>query len=277
MIVDYPIVDGQVRTRALEYHVTDHCNLRCDHCCSYSPILKKWFADPDVFTADLLAVRRVVRPEFLKIVGGEPLLHPELERLLAVAHELQVGARVQLTTNGLLLRRLSPRSWDSIQMLSVSLYPEPALPKDLIRYIARQAARRNIEVSWKTQDKFTCLDRESLATAEETRDIYADCWIRHRCHSIRNGRFYSCTRPQYIQTFAVDGPSFAADGIPVDDPDAAALSRRIRDLLIRPEPLRSCSICNGGNARLDTHRQLSPRSIQAKREQLVTLTAQMAQ
>ncbi|MBL8236334.1 MAG: radical SAM protein [Bryobacterales bacterium] len=267
--MDYPIVDGRVQTRALEYHITDHCNLRCDHCCSFSPILKKWLADPAAFREDLLAVRRVVRPSFLKIVGGEPLLHPQLEELLAIAHELQVGARIQLTTNGLLLRQLSSRSWDCIQMLSVSLYPEPSLPRDLIRHVAREAARRNVEVSWKMQDKFTCLDRSSLATPAEAASTFAGCWIRHRCNSIKDGRFYSCTRPQYIRKFAADPQRFASDGVPVLTADAA----RIRQHLTQSEPLHSCFLCNGGDAPLDTHRQLTPQAIGAKRNLLVTLTA----
>ena len=275
--MDYPIVDGRVQTRALEYHIIDHCNLRCDHCCSYSPILKKWLADPADFRRDLTAVRRVVRPEFLKIVGGEPLLHPQLEELLVIAAELQVGARIQLTTNGILLDKLTPRSWDCIQMLSVSLYPEPSLPRALIRSVAREAARRNVEVSWKMQDKFTCLDRSTLATVDEARETFAECWIRHRCNSIKDGRFYSCTRPQYVQKFAVDGQFFAEDGIPVHVDDAAWLAARIREHLRQAEPLHSCFLCNGGQAPVDTHRQLSPQSIRAKRDELVTLTARLSQ
>ena len=66
----HSLLEGKVGISALEYHVVDHCNLRCDHCCSYSPILKKWFADTETFERDLKAVRRVVAPEFFKIVGG---------------------------------------------------------------------------------------------------------------------------------------------------------------------------------------------------------------
>ena len=269
----YPIVGGRVQTRALEYHVTDHCNLRCDHCCSYSPILKKWCADPVQFEKDLLLVRRVVEPQFVKIVGGEPLLHPELETLLSIAHRLKVGPRIQLTTNALLIKNLSAKSWDCLQMISVSLYPEPALPKDLIRYIAHEAAVRKIEVSWKVQDKFTCLDRTEKATAVEATDTFADCWIRHRCNTIKNGRFYSCTRPQYVQKFALDGPKFQADGVAVDDPDAAALAQRIQAHLTQTEPLHSCFLCNGGQAHLDIHRQLTPPAIRSKRAALVQLSA----
>ena len=86
--MDYPIVDGRVRTRALEYHITDHCNLRCDHCCSFSPILKKWLADPVAFREDLIAVRRVVRPEFLnrvdEIIMFQPLLKKEVLGIIKI-------------------------------------------------------------------------------------------------------------------------------------------------------------------------------------------------
>ena len=30
--MEYGILEGKVQTRALEYHIADHCNLRCDHC-----------------------------------------------------------------------------------------------------------------------------------------------------------------------------------------------------------------------------------------------------
>ena len=270
--MEYSIVDGKVQTRALEYHIADHCNLRCDHCCSFSPILKKWFADPLEFESDLRAVSRAVAPQFLKIVGGEPLLHPELERLLAIAKSLAVGRRLQLTTNAFLMERLTPRAWESLDMLTVSLYPDPALPKDRIRWIAREARRRNIEVSWKVQDKFTCLDRSEVAGREETEKVFQDCWIRHRCHSVKKGRFYCCTRPQYVQKFARDGSRFLEDGIAVNDPDADSLAERIKQQLERLEPLRTCFLCHGGNAPLATHRQLTAKAVQAKREQMVSLS-----
>jgi organic radical activating enzyme len=273
--VEYRLEDGKVRTRALEYHIADHCNLRCDHCCSFSPILKKWFADPDEFERDLQAVGRVVRPEFVKIVGGEPLLHPQLERLLIIAKSLAVGPRIQLTTNGFRIDRLTARGWDCLDMIAVSLYPEPTLPKDLIRFIARQAAARKIEVNWKVQDKFTCLDRTGLADYEDAKRVFQDCWIRHRCNSIKQGRFYCCTRPQYIQKFATDAQLFREDGIPVDDPDAGALAARIKEHLERTEPLNSCFLCNGGNARLETQRQLTPLEVRTKRESLTILSGRV--
>lgn len=267
----YEIVNGRVQTRALEYHVADHCNLRCDHCCSFSPILKKWFADPAAFERDLKAAKQFVAPQFLKIVGGEPLLHPDLERLLVIAHEVQIAPRIQLTTNGLLIDRLTPRGWDCLSMLAVSLYPEPALPHSVVRSIAREARRRGVEVSWKVQDRFTCLDRDTAATYDEAERVFNDCWIRHRCNSIKNGRFYCCTRPQYVQKFAGDPEAFLEDGVPI-----VSGAERIQQHLRQSEPLQSCFLCNGGNAGLATQRQLSPFEVQTKRQTLVRISEEIA-
>ncbi len=270
--MEYQVKAGKVQTRALELHVADHCNLRCDHCCSFSPILPKWFADPVVFADDLEKARRVIAPQFLKVVGGEPLLHPELERLLVCAKEKAVAPRVQLTTNGFLLKRLTTRAWESIDALTVSLYPQPALPKTLIRSIAREAALRNVEVNWKVQDKFSCLDRKEWATYDEAKRIFGDCWIRHRCHSMKEGRFYSCTRPQYVQKFASNPYLFLQDGVSLKNSDDSLLLQQVRAHLEATEPLRSCYLCQGGHASLSANRQLTPIEVRSKREQLTRIT-----
>lgn len=277
-MTSYAVLGGRVQTRSLEYHVADHCNLRCEHCCSFSPLLKKQFADPAEFERDLRAVSRVVQSQFLKIVGGEPLLHPELESLLVIARQIGTTQRIQLTTNGFLIKRLTPRAWSCLNILTVSLYPEPALPKEVIRHIAREAAARGVEVSWKVQDRFNCMDRTEVASYEETYKVFQECWLRHRCHSLKGGRFYSCTRPQYVQKLAGDAasPVFLQDGVLVDEPDAERLAQTIKAYLERTEPLQSCFLCQGGDAPLETNRQLTPVAVRSRREQLVTLTGQIA-
>ena len=126
-------------------------------------------------------------------------------------------------------------------------------------------------MSWKVQDKFTGLDRDEIAGYEDAKRVFESCWIRHRCHAVREVRFYCCTRPQYAQRFAPDPAPFLEDGVGVDDPDEAALARRIKEHLERSEPLHSCFICQGGYAPLDTNRQLTDIEVRRKRQRLTTL------
>lgn len=257
---DYEIVDDRVRTRSLEVHIVDHCNLRCHACCSLSPVLPRWFIDPADLERDLRLARGALSPQYLKLVGGEPSLHPALDDCLAVARRAAIAPVVSVTTNGFLLPRASDRFWQLIQALTISLYPEPRLPEDTIALIERRAGERGVPLNWKRQDEFVEMDlAEPRTDAAVTREIYDDCWLRRRCHIVSHGRFYTCTRPPHFATFHGEAAGFRDDGLVLDtEPEMAA---RLRAYLLRPEPLKACAICRGGNAPSQPHRQMSAEEI----------------
>ena len=259
---DYEIVAGRVRTRALEVHIVDHCNLRCHACCSLSPYLPKWFMDPVELERDLKLARGALAPQYLKLVGGEPSLHPALDECLAVARRAEIAPVVSVTTNGFLLPRVSDRFWQLVQALTISLYPQPRLPEDTIASVRQRAAEHNIPINWKRQDTFVQMDVDEPHTdANTTREIYDECWLRRRCHIVSHGRFYTCTRPPHFDTFHGHDAGFRDDGLVLDAlPDMAD---RLRTYLRRPEPLKACSICRGGSAPSEPHRQLSVTEIQS--------------
>lgn len=252
----YQIVDNRVRTRSLEVHIVDHCNLKCWGCCSLSPYLPRWCIDPAELERDLKMAARVVAPHYLKLVGGEPTLHPAIDDCLAIARRLAVAPVVSVTTNGLLLPRVSDRFWQLAQALTISLYPQPRLAEGTIAWITRRAQDHAIPINWKCQDAFVDMDRrgprEDTAT---TQRIYDDCWLRNRCHIVSKGRFFTCTRPPHFETFHGTGVGFLEDGVLLDDrPDMA---ERLLTYLQRPAPLNACAHCNGGSAPTRAHHQMS--------------------
>lgn len=260
--MEYKIIDGKVQTRALEYHIIDHCNLRCDQCCSFSPMLKAWCVTPEQFEKDLKLVAQYVQPTFLKIVGGEPLLHPQLPELLQIARRVGIAPKVSVTTNGHLLKKLSEAAWESFEMLTVSIYPSPPLSKEHLKWVRTKAAQHNISVSWKTQDKFVNMNRAEKASDEVARATFNGCWIHHRCNSIKNSRFYSCTRPQYIQKFAPNASLFEEDGVDLHAHAPEELPLLIKAHLESTEPINSCYLCKGGQSNLSTQKQMSRQMIQ---------------
>jgi cyclic pyranopterin phosphate synthase len=269
--MEYKIVNGRVETRALEYHIVDHCNLRCDQCCSFSPMLKYWQVNPDQFEKDLLQVGKFVAPSFLKIVGGEPLLHSELPRLLKIAKKTGISSKVSVTTNAHLLNKLPDEAWETFEMLTVSIYPTPELSKETLKWIHQKAAAHNISVSWKTQDKFVNLNRSEKSNFEEAKETFQGCWIHHRCNSIKDGRFYSCTRPQYIQKIAGNPLDFKEDGVDLYAHPEEKLAELIKAHLESSEPLKTCFLCKGGQSHLSTQRQMNPVEITEQRETLVKI------
>ena len=111
--------------------VTRRCNLACAYCNEFDRV------SPPVPTADLL--RRIDRladlgTSIITLTGGESLLHPELDSLIARIR--QRGAMAVLLTNGFLLnrdriRRLNRAGLDYLQLSIDNLKPDAVSKKSL--------------------------------------------------------------------------------------------------------------------------------------------------
>ena len=122
----------------VEVHVVHHCNLNCCGCAHFAPLARPWFITVDQLRAGLAAlVNAGVRPKKLRLFGGEPLLHPLLEALLAAARELMPATELCVLTNGMLparLLRLAPVFKELNIVVEVTTYPtvdQPTLTKAL--------------------------------------------------------------------------------------------------------------------------------------------------
>lgn len=121
----------------VQVHLNRRCNLRCAHCYSSSGPEHEEVLDAETVLG-FLADARELGYQVASFSGGEPLLHPELPRILAGAAEL--GLTSTLVTNGTLLTegRLE-RTKDWVDVFAVSL-EGPAPVHDEVR--GRSAFRR---------------------------------------------------------------------------------------------------------------------------------------
>lgn len=250
----YPVVDSKVVTRSLEAHVVDHCNLTCAECCSLSPHLPAWQVEPAALARDLAHATRILAPRVFKLVGGEPLLHPQLVELVEIVRTSRIAPRISITTNGLLLERMPDALWEAIDALTISLYPRPALSTESRAAIETRAAHFDVALNWKQQDEFVVMTRTSRTDdAAATAAIHDGCWIRERCHMLRAGRFYTCTRPPHFQAYYRGELDFSGDGIALDD----ATAESAHAYLTGTQPLEACAHCFGGSNTMQPHRLLT--------------------
>jgi hypothetical protein len=254
--VPYKLVNGRLRTRSLEVHVTDHCNLRCRQCCSLSPYLAPWCLDPADLERDLLLARRALAPTYFKLVGGEPLLHPRLLDCLDVAHAARIAPIISVTTNGLLLHKMPDAFWERLHHLTLSVYPTGGLTEAQVQAAWDKAEAFGVTLNLKRQDQFQEFTPAQPHTEATTRAVFGACWLRHRCHMIRDGRFFLCTKPPHLDTYHRGATAYAAaDGVRLHD--GPGLAEELRAYLERAEPLESCRRCWGGSGALFDHRQLT--------------------
>lgn len=91
---------------SLEVHMVDHCNLNCKGCSHFCPIVKDrtHFADIKEIARDIIRLNAIgCIPKLFKILGGEPLLHPQITESLEIFRGLLPHSKIVLWTNGLLL------------------------------------------------------------------------------------------------------------------------------------------------------------------------------
>ena len=81
----------------ITFHVTDRCNLDCDHCLR-DPKQKPSDVSIPLVERILREAKQLYRSEHVGFTGGEPTLHPEFARLVGVA--VDAGYTWHMVSNG---------------------------------------------------------------------------------------------------------------------------------------------------------------------------------
>jgi GTP 3',8-cyclase len=228
----------------LEVHVVDQCNLDCVACSHESPFMPRRMEEPGRLRRALLALWPHYSAPLVKLLGGEPMLHPNLNEIIGVIREV-TGARLRLVTNGTLLykRRGVLRGIDEIH---ISSYPGIVLPThEHLKAVAREIAG---PVTVQRFDAFRWHRSAQPNPDHLTRRIFRTCQLYQdwECHTLRDGRFYACS-PSATWGSAEDGVDLSAS------PDTIA--RELDRVLKRTQPLTTCTSCLGSVGTLLPHHQ----------------------
>ena len=114
---------------SLEYQTADNCNMNCVSCSHYSNLVKgSSLADLESTRDGLLKLKGFVDNICLiRILGGEPLLHPDLADFILMTREIYPGALLEVVSNGLLITKMSDRLIDAFHstkaVINISFYP----------------------------------------------------------------------------------------------------------------------------------------------------------
>lgn len=89
----------------LEFHLTNRCNLNCAGCSHFIPLVPgKEEVDFEELKRDLKRLKKLAgHISVIRIMGGEPMLSPDLSECCSLIRELYPYAYVRIATNGALL------------------------------------------------------------------------------------------------------------------------------------------------------------------------------
>lgn len=239
------LVDGFiVPPTHFEVLAVDHCNITCQYCNHASPLMPAWNANPDTVYKDYSILAKYYRPKFAKILGGEPLLHPNLDLVIQAARASGISKHFVLTTNGTLLHTAKDAIWEAIDEIEISLYPCARLSKKNL-----SQAQNKAESFGK---KFTIFEYEQFRATfalhgtsdkEFIKKVFSACKVANiwGCHAARDGYFYKCPQSAYISL--MKNQDARKEGLPIVD--SPSFQSELLEYVNSPNPLDSCAYCAG--------------------------------
>ncbi|MCR4643223.1 MAG: radical SAM protein [Lachnospiraceae bacterium] len=232
------------RLEYIEYHVAWNCNLKCKGCTHFSNILEKEiFGDFDQFCKDLQRLQELFWGIYkIRLMGGEPLLNPQLAHFVAAARSAFPDADIRVVSNGLLLRDDMEDVLDTMAAcdagFDVSMYPPT---KHMIGHMDEICKKHGVKlfVTPEVNEFRAFLDFEGGQKSEE---VYPACPARH-CAFLGAGVISTCSMPQLVPIL---NGHFGSD-IPVEPEDIIDLYEEGLDgegLLKRlHRPMAFCRYC----------------------------------
>lgn len=191
----------------LHLHLTDHCNLNCRGCDNFSPLAPETFADINSFENDCAKMSQLAkgRIEEIQLLGGEPLLHPQLTRFFEITRQYFPANTISVVTNGILLKKQNDNFWESCLKndihIIVTKYPVNIDYKSIEKYAKSQGVSfsyyGNTEFVEKTMQ---CLPLD-LEGKQDAKDSFSRCSRANRCISVDNGKLYTCSLIPYVKYF----------------------------------------------------------------------------
>lgn len=256
----YKIRNGKIQASLCEVNVVHHCNLSCRACSHLSHLSKKYFVNPDQVLNDFSALAPYYHPQHVRLLGGEPLLHPNLLDVIDAVIESGISETIRVVTNGVLLDRMTDRFWQKVDQIYISIYPDCGISKEKLNYFRHKAGKHDIELNIKFYKHFRESYSEYAAESDLAQRIFSTCQIAHtwRCHAIFEGYFFRCSPslliPRILQKET--HTNIWIDGLKITSSED--FTDRLREFLSSKKPLNACRYCLGSVGKRFVPTQESP-------------------
>lgn len=190
-----------------EFHLVEHCNLKCTGCTHFSSIAEEEFADIDEFRKDINRLSELTNgiTRFINLLGGEPLLHPQIYDFLDIARKAFPNATIRVVTNGIRLLDMKPLFWEKCRINNVIIgltkYPiEIDYDKRINKIQAEEVGYECFSGDYQQRDEMwrLCLDETGSSRPLEN---FIRCPRANACIFVKHGKVFNCATMANIEHF----------------------------------------------------------------------------
>lgn len=188
-----------------EVQLVEHCNLNCKCCSHFSPICDEEFLDIEEYRRDCKRLSELFNSQanFIRLMGGEPLLHPKIEKIIEITRENFPDCIIDLDTNGILVMSMKKEFWESMRKtnvnLSITRYPIKLNYEKIMKKCNEENVRFRFFDEQKSRE-FTKLPLD-LEGRQQPESNFIKCYLANSCHTLKHGKMYTCSTVPHVDHF----------------------------------------------------------------------------
>lgn len=233
----------------LHLHLTDHCNLNCKGCDNFSPLATEVYTDINQFEKDCAQIAKIAEGKVceIQLLGGEPLLHPELIKFMEITRRYFPTNAINIVSNGILLKKQPDEFWISCRQNKISIVVTKYPIKLDFEGIKQLADSKGVNFSFygntETVEKnMECIPLD-LEGKQDAKDSFLRCSRANRCIALDNGKIYPCSLIPYVKYFNLEFKQ-NLQVTPQDYIDVDKLGNLGELLQFVSQPVPFCKYCN---------------------------------
>ena len=190
-----------------ETDIAGHCNLNCKCCNHFSPLVEEYFVKPGIFEKDFSRLSELAgrKNENIDLMGGEPLLHPEISKILDIARKYFDGP-INIVTNGILLKKMDADFWEACKRnninIKVTSYPIKLDHREIKRLAKKHSVKVYIRMQFMNKHVWCRLPKD-MEGRQNIIDNINLCLVANFCIFLREGKLSTCCLPLLINCFNV--------------------------------------------------------------------------
>jgi hypothetical protein len=181
--------------------------LNCASCNHFSPLAEEEYLDIASYKKDCERIAKLTggRIEQIRLMGGEPLLHPRLVEIIKTSRQFfNCTTSIEIVTNGILLPAQSHEFWQVCKEndigINISKYPINLnigkIEKLAKEYCIELIYTNNVDKSgsWR-------IEPFDVSGSQNIKTNFLICYNGNNCIQLKDGKLFTCQHVAYINHF----------------------------------------------------------------------------
>ena len=203
----------------INIEIVNHCNLNCVSCGHFSPLAEESYLKEEVLEKDMARLESLTHGQIerVELMGGEPLLHPNICKMIEIVRKYFPTCELNICTNGILVLSMPKEFYITCSKynvtIAITIYPlnlkweeiETLLSKYSVKYCCVYTKNHDRRIWYK--------NHRDLTGRQDIVSNFAMCRWGNNCIILENGRLATCVMPfkvklynEYYKVKAIDIP-----------------------------------------------------------------------